>query len=84
MLDYWITFRSVTFAQRAQRIVEGAGVRTRLARAPKGLSERGCAYALLVSAQDAPRAVQELRAANVPFRKVVRRTPAGDWEEAAL
>ena len=84
MLDYWITFRSVTFAQRAQRVVEGAGIRTHLARAPKRLSERGCAYALLVGAQDAARAVQELRAANVPFRKAVRRTPSGDWEEASL
>ena len=52
MEHYLILARSVTYAQRMQRVLERAGVRCRIARAPRDLTELGCAYIVQVSAYD--------------------------------
>lgn len=49
---YLILARSVTYAQRMQRALEKAGVRCRIARAPRDLTELGCAYTLQVAVPD--------------------------------
>ena len=49
---YLILARSVTFAQRMQRALDRAGIRCRIARAPRDLTELGCAYILRVAAPD--------------------------------
>ncbi len=46
MKGYLITFRSVTFAQKAQRAVSRAGFDCQLLRTPRALSGRGCGYCL--------------------------------------
>ena len=46
MTHYLITFRSLTHAQRAARVLERAGITTAVIKAPQGLSSNGCAYAL--------------------------------------
>ncbi len=52
MEHYLILARSVTYAQRMQRALERAGVRCRIARAPRDLTELGCAYVLQVAVYD--------------------------------
>ena len=49
MEQYWIIARSVTYAQRMEKALAGAGIRTRIFRAPRELSDRGCAYAVELS-----------------------------------
>ena len=41
---YFILARSVTHAQRIQRVLIKAGVRCQIDRAPRDITEQGCAY----------------------------------------
>ena len=49
MDHYLIIARSVTYAQRMQRALARAGVRCQIFRAPRDLTEMGCAYAVRVA-----------------------------------
>lgn len=49
MEHYLILARSVTYAQRMQRALIGTGIRCQMFRAPRELSESGCAYAIKVN-----------------------------------
>ena len=43
MEHYLIIARSVTYAQRMQRALARSGIRSRIFRAPRDLTDRGCA-----------------------------------------
>ena len=60
MEHYIILARSVTYAQRMQRVLERAGVRCRIARAPRDLTELGCAYAVRIAVSNLPEALSAL------------------------
>ena len=49
---YLILARSVTYAQRMERILAKAGIRCQIFRASRDLTELGCAYALKVITTD--------------------------------
>lgn len=49
---YLILARSVTFAQRMQRALGRAGIRCQIFRAPRDLTNLGCAYAVRVTVND--------------------------------
>ena len=57
MEHYLLIARSVTYAQRMQRALSLCGVRCRIFRAPRDLTDRGCAYVLRVSAPDLSQAL---------------------------
>ena len=80
----FITFRSVTPAQRADAVLRKAGLRCTLQRTPKWMEERGCGYCLRLQQTDAPEAVDLLREAQVGFRKVYLQREKGNVEELAL
>lgn len=69
MNGFYITFRSVTYAQRAQGVLREAGIGTVLSRTPRELENRGCGYRLQLR-EDPKRAVQLLRKAGVDYRRV--------------
>ena len=48
MSQYWISFRSLTAAQRSARALERKGFTAVVARLPQGVSPKGCGYALIV------------------------------------
>ena len=48
MEKYLITCRSLTNAQRSQRLLERSGIVTTLIKAPVGLTSGGCGYALIL------------------------------------
>lgn len=52
MEHYLILARSVTYAQRMQRVLGRAGIRCQIFRAPRDLTELGCAYAVRVAVND--------------------------------
>ena len=66
----FITFRSVTPAQRGQRILLQAGIDCSLQRTPRWMEERGCGYCLRLRQSDTERAVAVLRQGKLPFSKV--------------
>lgn len=57
-MDYYLILaRSVTYAQRMQRVLERAGIRCRIARAPRELTDLGCAYTVRLAVQDLTQAL---------------------------
>ena len=46
MKNYYITFRSITYAQRGAQILRRAGIDCILRRTPKQMTKRGCGYSL--------------------------------------
>ena len=46
-----ILARSVTYAQRMQRALNRAGIRSQLFRAPRDLTDLGCAYVVRIGPQ---------------------------------
>lgn len=52
MEHYLILARSVTYAQRMQRVLSRAGIRCQMFRAPRELSDSGCAYAIQLATAD--------------------------------
>jgi len=60
---YLILARSVTFAQRMQKALERIGIRCLIARAPRDLTDLGCAYVVRVAAADIHAAISALRRA---------------------
>lgn len=84
MNKYFITFRSVTYAQRGESALRGAGIRCTLQRAPRVMEERGCGYSLSLSQGDAYRGLEVLKSRQVPYRKVYVRRENGELEEVGL
>lgn len=77
---YFITFRSVTPAQRGQRILQQAGIDCALLRTPRWMEERGCGYCLRLRQEDIDRAVALLRRSKLTFSKVYAGTDHGAEE----
>jgi hypothetical protein len=72
-----ITFRSITPAQQAQRLLRRWGVEASLQRTPGYLQERGCSYCLGLHPKDTLRAIRVLEEGKVPFSKLY---PGGEEE----
>ena len=84
MNEAYITFRSVTYAQRGEVLMKRAGVDCTLRRTPKALADRGCGYSLRIRARDALAAVSLLRENSVSFGKVFSVRADGKAEEMAV
>lgn len=56
-----ITFRSITPAQRAQRILRQNGIEASLQRTPRQMQRQGCGYCLRLPEQSLQTAVALLR-----------------------
>ena len=84
MKMYYITFRSVTFAQRGERVLSEAGFHSSLQRTPKWMEEQGCGYALRIWTNDIGSAVEQLRKNRVLMRRLYKQRQDGQLEEMAL
>ena len=80
----YITFRSVTFSQKGEGILQRAGISCMLQRTPRWMEEQGCGYSLRLRQTDAVKAAELLRQKGVPFRKVYLLREGGSFEELAL
>ncbi len=84
MRYYFITFRSITFAQRAESILQKAGIACNLQRTPRYMEQQGCGYTIRVHEAAAQRAVHLLRQYQVSYRKLYLRLDSGVMEEVRL
>lgn len=80
----FITFRSVTPAQRAERLLRHSGVACHVRRTPRWMEAQGCGYGLQVRFFDAQACVRLLNKAEVPYRKVYLLGQNGAAEELSL
>ena len=81
MKVFYITFRSVTYAQRGERVLTEAGIRCSMQRTPRWMESKGCGYALRLWTTDAEEALALLRRNGVPMRKLYRKNTDGQLEE---
>lgn len=69
-MRYIIMCRSQTYAQRASRTLERAGITAPFSRAPQGLSKSGCAWCVRVAESRYKQALDVLKRAGVSYGKV--------------
>lgn len=81
MKFYYITFRSVTFAQQGERTLQKKGIRCTLLRTPKWMEQQGCGYSLRLWTGDIRRPLEILQEKQVLYRKVYIQGPDGQLEE---
>ena len=81
---YFITFRSVTPAQRGESILRKMGTQCVLQRTPRWMQENGCGYCLRLTTDRIEEIVRSLDRAGVPYRKVYLLHPEGKTEEVRL
>jgi len=84
MKTYFVTFRSVTFAQRGESVLQKAGIGCNLQRTPRWMEAQGCGYCLRLSVREAAKAVALLRQKQVPMRKIYLQLEDGDIQEVQL
>ena len=80
MTDY-ITFRSVTVAQRGEKILNAAGIRCAVRRTPRWMEEQGCGYCIRLAGSEVPDALALLRRNQLSWRKVYYQREDGVLEE---
>lgn len=83
MPQYWISFRSLTHAQRASRVLERKSITAVISRLPQGVSPKGCGYALIVRRRihDAFHILSE---AQIPSGMIFEKTERGEFREVKL
>lgn len=79
----YITFRSITLAQRGERALRRGGVDGTLQRTPRWMEARGCGYCLRLRPGSEAQALTLLRQDQVPFSKVYVQNTDGSAEELA-
>lgn len=80
MTQYLIMCKSLTYAQRAQKQLERAGISASVVKAPQGLNTSGCGYAVSVYKR-APDAIALLKTKGMINGKIFKRTERGEYIE---
>ena len=84
MRFFYITFRSVTFAQRGERVLQEAGIRCTLLRTPRWMEQQGCGYCLRLWTNEINSAIRSLEKQQIPYRKVYIQARDGQLEEMKI
>lgn len=84
MKDCYVTFRSVTAAQRGESLLRRGGLDIILQRTPRWMEEQGCGYSLRMRHTDAAQAIGLLKHAGVSYRKLYIQKENGMFEEWKL
>ena len=80
MKSYFITFRSITLAQRAESAMRAEGYRCYMRRTPRWMEERGCGYGVEVKLTDIRQGLELLRKAGISYRRSYLQTEDGTVE----
>ena len=84
MKSYYITFRSVTYAQQGEQILRRAGINCILMRTPRKMAMRGCGYSLRLRETVFPAAWERLQAARLPCGMIYKMDTDGTLEEVTI
>lgn len=84
MYFYYITFRSVTYAQRAEKLLNRQGFWVNLMRTPRWMEEQGCGYALKLWTDSIASAAGLLREHKIQLRRIYVQPEDGQLEEVSL
>ncbi|MGI6497678.1 MAG: DUF3343 domain-containing protein [Oscillospiraceae bacterium] len=81
MIYYLINCRSLTYAQRAKRILERAGISAYITRTPQGLAKDGCSHSVKVSERRFEMAMEILKQVDFPITRVYMSDGEGRYSE---
>ena len=81
MKFYYVTFRSVTHAQRGERLLQRDGIRCTLLRTPKWMEQQGCGYSLRLWTDQIYPVLKILQTGKVSLGKVYLQGADGQLEE---
>lgn len=81
MKSFFITFRSITYAQRCERVFTAEGIKCHMRRSPRWMEERGCSYGVEAKLTELKQGLDILRREEIPFRKSYMLHPDGVVEE---
>lgn len=70
MNNYFVTYKSITGAQRAISLLEAVGIRGHLVRTPKNMMTEGCGYAVKIREDKIGLAMRQLRYGRSGYGKV--------------
>lgn len=84
MKQCYLTFRSVTAAQRGALALARNGLRAPLVRTPRAAALHGCGYSLIVPRRSGAAAADLLRRLGLPFDGLVCADGAGGWTEVTV
>ncbi len=83
MLHYLIMCKSLTYAQRAARVLEHNGITVVITKVPQSLAGEGCTYSVRVSEPRLTDALAALKRAGFESTRVFLQTAAGEVREVA-
>ena len=66
----YITFRSVTHAQRGEKLLSQLKIRCTLQRTPRWMEEQGCGYCLRLHSNELETAARVLRRSGAVYRRL--------------
>ncbi len=84
MIRYYLTCRSLTYAQRTSKALDAARISNKVTRTIKGMSTEGCGYAVVVREGTLLKALDHLRGENLMPKKVFSVLDGGHIEEVAF
>jgi len=82
LLYYLIMCRSLTYAQKAARVLERSGITSIVTKAPQSATDKGCAYCVKVSENRLADALRALKNAGLGPGRVFMLGPGGTVREA--
>jgi len=80
---YLFTMRSLTYAQRAKRVLQNNGISSYLIKTPTELSSRGCGYGIRIKGESFYSAYDALKYTDLKPVNVFKETEAG-YERVTL
>ena len=81
-MQYYLIFcKSLTYAQKATRILERSGISAGVAKLPRGLSDDGCGYAVRVSAHRLSDALRSMKNAGIEPKRIFGKNSDGTISE---
>ncbi len=83
-MRYLIMCRSLTYAQKAARVLERNGINVGIRRAPQELSGAGCSYTVSIRANKAIKAVEILRKENLLQGRIFETDENGNIREVVM
>lgn len=83
-MRYLIMCRSLTYAQKAARVLERNGINVGIRRAPQELSGAGCSYTVSIRANKAIKAVEILRKENLLQGRIFEADENGNVREVVM
>ena len=81
MKSFLITFRSITYAQRAEQVLHRMGLKCLLRRTPRWMEDRGCGYGVEITTNDLGAALSALKQQQIPWQRKWLLQPGGEVEE---